>query len=89
MSAEDEGVVDVSAAKGRIRERGAQISRTERERALRRLRDRTDLSDREERVVRDLAARLAERLLVVPQSGLDRLVDDERARLALELFDEE
>ena len=89
----DEGVVDVRAAKTRIRERGARICETEQERAIQRLRERTDLSDDDEAVVRNLAERLTEQLLGVPQSQLDSVADGETdtetARIALELFGED
>jgi glutamyl-tRNA reductase len=93
VSVDDERVGDVAAAKRRIRERGARIRAAEQERALQRLRDRTDVTEREERVVRELAERLTEQLLGVPQSRLDEVADGETevetARIALELFGED
>jgi glutamyl-tRNA reductase len=88
VSVEDESVADVAAAKRRIRERGARICEAERERALQRLRERTELSKREEAVVQRLAERLTDQLLGVPQSQLDSVAEDdsETARVALELF---
>ena len=89
----DDGVVDVAAAKTRIRERGTRICEAEQERAIQRLRERTDLSDNDEAVVRNLAERLTEQLLGVPQSQLDSVADGETdtetARIALELFGED
>jgi glutamyl-tRNA reductase len=88
VSVENDGDADIAAAKRRIRERGARICETEQERAIQRLRERTDLSAREEAVVRNLAERLTDQLLGVPQSQLDSVADDdtETARVALALF---
>lgn len=87
MSADD---VDVSAVKARIRERGGQICEQERQRAIQRLRERTHLTDRDERIICDLAERLADRVLGVPESQLDSVAngetDAETARIALALF---
>lgn len=84
---------NTDAARARIRERGERVRRAEQERALRRLCERTDLSPREERVVRSLAERLTEALLAVPASALDDVTegeaDAETTRVALELFGEE
>lgn len=86
-------VESTDAARTRIRERGERVRRVEQERALRRLRERRDLSCREEQIVRDLAGRLTEALLAVPSSTLDDVsegeADAETARVALELFGEE
>jgi glutamyl-tRNA reductase len=75
-----------------MRERGVRICETEQERAIRRLRERGELSDREEAVIRRLAERLTDALLSVPQSHLDAVADGdtatETARVALALFGE-
>lgn len=89
----DENVVDVIDAKRRIRERGVRICQAEQERAIQRLGERTELSDHDEAVVRNLAERLTEHLLGVPQAQLDSVADGETdtetARIALELFGED
>jgi U3 small nucleolar ribonucleoprotein component len=94
VSAEsDESVVDVGAAKRRIRERGVRICEAEQERAIRRPRERGELSDDEEAAIRGLAERLTEALLSVSESHLDAVSDGgaatETARLVLELFGED
>lgn len=76
---------DAEAAVERIRERGRTVARRECERALRRLRAKQDLSEREERAVRELAETLAAELLAVPESHL-READEETAEAVLELF---
>ncbi len=93
VSVDDESELDVEDATARIRKRGARIRRTEQERALGRLRARRDLDEREAEVVRDLARRLTESLLAVPEIHLDAVqsgkADPESATEAVELFGEE
>jgi glutamyl-tRNA reductase len=89
VAEEAESGTSVAEAKAQVRDRGDRIRDRECERALRRLDDRTDLSERERRVVRDLAAQLTDSLLAVPEAGLERAGEsDERetARVALALF---
>lgn len=85
--------VDPEEAKTRIRERGAGIREAEQARALDRLRARGDLSERDARVIEELAERLTDALLRVPESHLDMVdsgkADPEAAAVALELFGEE
>lgn len=84
---------DPEEAKAHIRERGARIREAEQSRALDRLRARGDVSEREARVVRELAERLTDALLTVPETHLDAVesgeADPEAAAVALELFGEE
>jgi glutamyl-tRNA reductase len=84
---------DSEEAKAHIRERGARIREAEQSRALDRLRARRDVSEREARVVRELAERLTDALLTVPETHLDAVesgeADPEAAAVALELFGEE
>ena len=84
---------DAAEATARIRERGERIRETEQARALDRLRARRDLSEREADVVRELADRLTDELLAVPQQYLDAVesgdADTEAASVALELFGDE
>lgn len=93
VSVDAESELDVEAATARVRERGERIRQTEQERALERLRARRDLTDREAEVVRDLARRLTESLLAVPETHLDAVqsgeADPESAAEAVALFGEE
>lgn len=81
---------DAEEAKARIRERGQRVCREELERALRRLRDRRELSACEEAVVRSLAESITDQLLAVPEARLDAVAageaDPECAAIALALF---
>lgn len=80
----------VEVAKAHIRERGERIRRRKLERALQRLREHENLSEEDEQAVRDLARRLTEQLLAVPQSQLDSVAatepDRKTARQAMALF---
>lgn len=91
MSVIDDDLPDADVAKARIRHRAERIRDRERRRALCRLRERTDLTEREAEVVGNLAASLTETLLSVPESGLTAVAegdaDRRRAAVALELFD--
>lgn len=83
---------DAADAKAHIRARGERISERERDRALERLRACGDLSEREARVIEEVAKRLTDALLTVPESHLD-VVDSggeasETAAVALQLFGE-
>jgi glutamyl-tRNA reductase len=81
---------DAAEAKTRIRERGVRICREEQERALQRLRDRRELSEREAAVVRSLAESITDQLLAVPEAHLDAVAadeaDPEHTAVALALF---
>lgn len=85
--------VDPEEAKTRIRERGVRIREAEQARAFDRLRARGDLNEREARVIEELAERLTDALLGVPEDHLDAVesgeADPEAAAVALELFGEE
>lgn len=90
----DDGVApDAEDALARIQKRGACIRQTEQARALERLRVRRDLTDREAQVIRDLAHRLTEAFLTVPERHLDAaqtgVTDPESAAEAVALFGEE
>ncbi|WP_302081216.1 hypothetical protein [Salinibaculum rarum] len=84
---------DVEDATARIRNRGRRIRHAEQERALDRLRARRDLTSREVAVVRELARRLTESILAVPEAHLEAAqsgnVDSESVALAMELFGDE
>lgn len=81
---------DPEEAKAHIRERGLRICHQEQERALQRLRDRRELSEREETIVRSLAESITDQLLTVPETHLDAVAagdaDPECAAVALALF---
>jgi glutamyl-tRNA reductase len=85
--------IDTKDAKAHIRERGERIREAEQARALDRLRARGDLSERDVRVIEELAERLTDALLRVPETHLDMVdsgkADPESAAVALELFGEE
>jgi glutamyl-tRNA reductase len=93
MSVDEESELDVEDATARIRERGDRIRQTEQARALDRLCARRDLTEREADVVRDLARRLTEALLAVPESHLEAVqsgeTNRESAAEAIALFGEE
>ncbi|WP_340100649.1 hypothetical protein [Salinibaculum salinum] len=93
MSVDDESELDLDDATTRIRERGERIRHTEQARALGRLRARRDLTEREAKAVRDLARRLTEALLAVPESHLQAVqsgaADRGSAAEAIALFGEE
>lgn len=88
----DEGAVDIETARARIRARGEQIRRAQTDRALRKLRERTDLSNREEQVVEELAANLTGELLKLPErrlADLDRCDErDDLVPVAVQMFGE-
>jgi glutamyl-tRNA reductase len=79
---------DVEEAVARLRARGARTADRECEEALARLRAQGTLSDAQKRAVERLAERLAGRLLAVPERELRVADDEERVRVALELFGE-
>jgi glutamyl-tRNA reductase len=92
--------VDADSARERIRTRAEQIRREQTDRALRKLRDRRDLSDRERQVVEELAANLTDELLALPErrladvdggDGQDDRDDghDDLARVAVRIFGED
>ena len=87
------GQGDSGTARERIRERGERIREREQASALGRLGERRDLSERERRVVRDLARRVTDRLLSVPESHLRAVdygeTDREIARVAVDPYDVE
>jgi glutamyl-tRNA reductase len=92
VSSQSEGKPDIETAVGRIRTRGNQIAERESRQALRRLRARRDLSEREAEIIQELATNLAESLLDVPERHLETVRDqetDETARIVLSLFDDE
>ena len=84
---------DATDARARVRARGERIRERERDRALARLRSRRELTDREEAVLRDLARRLTDELLAVPERQLGAVdsgeADPDAAAVALELFGED
>jgi|AntRauTorcE11898_2_1112593.scaffolds.fasta_scaffold24397_3 glutamyl-tRNA reductase len=93
VSIDDESELAIEDATARIQKRGERIRQTEQARALDRLRARRDLTEHEADVVRDLAQRLTDKLLAVPETHLDAVrsgeADLETAAEAIALFGEE
>ena len=85
--------IDAEATIEQIRARGERVKRAHTERAIERLRERTDLDDSDEQALEALAAGLTDALLQVPERRLAELDDGERgddlARTAVALFGEE
>ncbi|MHB9285986.1 hypothetical protein ACKVMT_02985 [Halobacteriales archaeon Cl-PHB] len=84
----DEAPATVDRATATIAERAESVRRAETERAVRRLRDRRDLTDEEITVLQGLAARLVGQLVASPAQTL-RSADADVAGVAMDLFGED